>query len=258
PDFASDKTLYASGPRGIHQTLDGGVTWQPITDGMPLMKSSNIKLAISPNYKADKTVLAGSNRGIFISKDKGASWLKLTSSADEENVQIEGIAISPNYKNDQTFIVSVKGKGLYKTTDEGKTFIKIGNDAIALARITDLPSASIPIQFSPSYATDKTLYGFGSAKKEIYKSTDSGNTWETITIPRNENNKYDFLTSINLVFFVYRKQFLRVGAAVLLALLSYFLLGFLGLEKRLPFSQLQIKFWGSLIVLVAALIILLA
>ncbi|MGH2415506.1 MAG: WD40/YVTN/BNR-like repeat-containing protein, partial [Microcystaceae cyanobacterium] len=48
PDFASDKTLYASGPRGIHQTLDGGVTWQPITDGMPLMKSSNIKLAISP------------------------------------------------------------------------------------------------------------------------------------------------------------------------------------------------------------------
>jgi hypothetical protein len=83
------------------------------------------------------------------------------------------------------------------------------------------PSAGIPIHFSPAYATDKTIYGFGSSTTEIYKSTDGGNTWETIVIPRVNDENYDIITGIDLVFKIYRSRLLRISAALAVAILSY-------------------------------------
>jgi photosystem II stability/assembly factor-like uncharacterized protein len=255
PDFASDKTLYASGPQGVHKTVDGGRTWQPITEGTVLMKRGNIQLAISPNYKADRTVIAGTNEGLFITKDEGKSWVKLEGAYGSDS-SLEGVAISPNYQSDRTFLVSVRGRGLFKTIDGGQTFTKIGNDSISLSRMNSVPSAGIPIHFSPAYATDKTIYGFGSSTTEIYKSTDGGNTWETIVIPRNNDESYAFISWISLVFHVYRSSLLRIGTALGVAILSYVVLGYLSLEKKLPFSKLQIKMGVSSAIFIVVLVVL--
>jgi photosystem II stability/assembly factor-like uncharacterized protein len=250
PQFATDKTLYVSAAKGIYKTVDGGTTWQLLTEKAPVRGRTNLQLAISPNYAADKTVLLGTDSGLFMSKDGGNLWENLEVRDQENNPVMEGVAISPDYQRDRTFIVSVRGKGLYKTTDAGKTFTHLRDDAIALARIQNLPSAYTTIQFSPGYAQDQTIYGFGSASTQVYRSTNGGNTWETLTIPENQNNNYNFITWIRLVVDIYRTRIIKFVLALIAAGFTYFLLGYLGLEKKLPLRRWQIQSLGAFTILV--------
>ena len=118
--------------------------------------------------------------------------------------------------------------------------------------MNNIPYRGQAIQFSPSYAEDNTLYGFGGTSTEIYRSTDAGNTWETITVPVNTNDSYDLITRGSLFFLVYRGRIARVVAAAVVAILSYFVLGYLGLEKKLPLSKLQIKLIGTFVTFIVA------
>ncbi|MDJ0713502.1 MAG: YCF48-related protein [Prochloraceae cyanobacterium] len=261
PDFTSDKTLYVSDSQGVYKTVDGGYTWQSTIDNTALKERNWFDLAISPDYKVDKTVIAGTDAGVFQTKDGGKSWAKLTDSAYGEDAYVKAIAISPNYQNDRTFIISIKGRGLFKSINGGKTFTQIGDNSndssYSLLQMDNVPSTSVPIKFSPSYATDKTIYGFGSAKAELFRSTDAGNTWEVLAIPRHEDmleKSIEFLSIANLVLNVY--PILKFLAALICAVITYLILGYLGLEKKLPLSKLQIKTVGSLVVLVAISVIL--
>jgi photosystem II stability/assembly factor-like uncharacterized protein len=258
PNFAEDKTVYASGNEGIYKSIDGGKkeTWQAITQNTPLAKLGNIQLAISPNYKADQTLIVGTNEGLYITRDSGNSWDKFTNTPYDENAYIEGVAISPNYQNDQTFITSIRGHGLYKTVDDGKTFIHLGNDNIALGKMNSVPSAGMSVQFSPNYAQDDSLYGFGSASTQVYRSLDGGKTWDILDVPLyQESSNYDLLTSLDLAYYVYRSSILRVILAVVAAIVGYITLGYLGLEKILPLSRLMIKVMGTFTVFLAALFV---
>ena len=258
PNFAEDKTLYASTKKGIYKTIDGGKTWASVTFGTKLDKKYNLQLAISPNYKQDQTLMVGTHEGVFKTEDAGQTWENLTIAELDQNPYIEGVAISPDYQNDQTVIITVKGKGLYKSTDGGQSFVAIGDRSLPVSRMGEVPSAGIPIQFSPGYATDNTLYSFGSATTEVFKSTDGGNTWETLAVPINpvsENEQYDAMTNLSLWFYVYRPQILRLLAAVLVGLFTYFLVGFLRLEKKIPLSKLQIKMVSSVVLFVIALLV---
>ncbi|HLO85499.1 MAG TPA: YCF48-related protein [Nostocaceae cyanobacterium] len=254
PDFSSDKTLYASGLKGVYKSVDAGQSWQAVTETNFLNKPGRIQLAISPHYKTDRTVIAGTEDGVVMTTDAGKTWFEL-SGIYGNHAYIEGLAISPNYQSDRTFFISVKGRGLFKTIDGGKTFTKIGNDGISLATMNSVPSAGKPIALSPAYASDKTIFGFGSSTTEVYKSTDGGNTWQIITLPKNENTQYDMGTTISLWLYVYRLRILKFSVAIIAGLASYVILGYLGLDKILPLSKLQIKIFGSVIILVAVLIL---
>ena len=259
PDFADDRTLYASGGKGgIYKSVDGGKTWQLTNEGSDLIGRIALQLAISPNYKVDRTVFVGTYKGLFATRDGGQNWSQLEDTAYGEDSYIEGVAMSPNYQEDRTFIVSVRGKGLYKTVDGGQTFTSIGDNLLPLSRLTNVPSASIPIQFSPSYATDQTIYGFGSAETEVYQSTDGGETWEMLPVTVTEETNSNLINSIRLVFDVYRNKILRILIALIAAVIGYLFVGYLGLEKKLPFSKWQLKVATLFTVFVAALIILFA
>ena len=221
PNYALDKTLYATSIINIYKSTDGGKNWRSMTGGTVIEKVGNIKLAISPNYKEDKTVIAGTGEGVFITKDAGDTWEKFRNNKYISEGFIEGVAISPDYKNDRTFIVSVQGKGLFKTTDNGKTFISLGDSSISLSRMNRVPSGSMPIQFSPDYALDKTIYGFGSAKTEVFKSTDGGYNWEILILPEYPIYKYDFITYIILFFNIYYRQILKFLAGAIIFLFAY-------------------------------------
>lgn len=254
PNFASDRTIYASGFETIYKTVDGGKTWQPITNREDLKGKSWLDLAISPNYKVDRIILAGSDQGLFETKDGGKSWEKIASDAYGGDGVIDALAISPNYSNDKTFIITVRGRGSFKTVDGGKTFTQLGDGLIFFSRITNVQSASNPIQFSPSYATDKTIYGFGENSAEIFRSTDGGQTWQAIAIPKHEDKIGDAIPLLKLVFNIY--PILKFVVVLIVAVSSYFLLGYLSLEKKLPLSKSQIKVGGSLAIVVLVLILL--
>ncbi len=252
PNFESDKTLYASG-EGVYKTLDGGATWQLVTQNSNEIKIGWGQLAISPNYKVDQTVIAATNEGLFKTTDAGKMWEPLDSSAYGKDSLVEAVGISPNYKNDQTFIISIKGRGLFKTVDRGKTFKQIGKDLITQNQALSgmVMSTSTPIQFSPAYAIDQTIYGFGSAKAELFKSIDGGDTWSIIPVPKNTNKIDDFITDIKIIhLFFTAYPVLKFIIAAIGAFLSYLLLGFLRLEKQ-PlfkfFSKSQVRIGFSLL-----------
>ncbi|MBD2578287.1 YCF48-related protein [Oscillatoria sp. FACHB-1406] len=240
PDFAADKTLYIyNSTNGISKSTDGGKTWQPAARGTELQKRSNLQIAISPNYKRDRTLFVGSNGGIFTTSDAGAGWKKLPGIEG----YVQGVALSPDYARapegireaDRTLIASVRGKGLFQSSDGGATFRKIGNDSLALAKMVGPPSAPVPIKFSPDYARDRTLYGFGATTTKVFKSTDSGATWDIIAVPKVDNNRYDLMTRLQLIGMIYKKKILGLLIALALGVGGYLLLGELKPKK----SQLQ-------------------
>ena len=253
PDFANDQTLYACGA-GIYKTTDAGKTWQSLINDPDLTNVAWKTLAISPDYKNDQTVIAGTNRGIFISHNKGKNWSQLSLSISDNIINIiEAIAVSPNYDNDQTFIVVAKGKGLFKTIDGGDKFTLIGQDLIDKNYIPYnleiTPSTSIPLKFSPFFAKDNTIFAFGSANAEFFKSTDGGNNWKIIQFPKTENflNKLlTYLRGIKLVMNIY--PFLRWILAFACALFIYIILGYCQLERKLNIGKYKMRLGIFLIV----------
>jgi len=188
PGFSRDETLFAAGYQGVYASRDGGRTWRLTTEGLPFADQPNVRLAISPGFSEDGTLLAGGEGGLFMTADGAASWTVVESEVFKARACIEGIAISPDYGHDRTFIISVRGRGLFKTEDAGISFKRIGEDLIAdnyeLSHYRGTHSAGMPVRFSPSYARDRTLYGFGSAKTELFRSADGGKTWQILKIPR--------------------------------------------------------------------------
>lgn len=229
PNFAEDNTLYAGAEEGIYRTTDGGMTWQQL-ENIPVTRDS--KLAISPNYKRDRTVFASSDRGLFVTRDGGQSWSK--SIANGETEYVEGVAVSPDYQRDRTVMISVRGKGLFKSVDGGTTFNSIGNDLLdsnhTLANMYGFWPPTMGLKFSPAYGRDRTIYGISATK--LFKSTDGGDTWTNMPIPApKQGNLRQFITY----------NYLRLTAApitkfvvaALFALVSYFAL------ERLRWQELR-------------------
>jgi photosystem II stability/assembly factor-like uncharacterized protein len=192
PNYNIDNTLYASSANGIYKTIDGGRTWDFVSQTISFPEPTDfslpneIKLAISPNYSIDKTVFAGTYYGLFVTHNGGKNWKKLSGGETyDENGKIAAIAISPDYQNDQTLFISVKGEGLFKTTDGGKSFTQIQdeliNDNNLLLNAEGLLSTASPIKFSPTYGQDQTIYGY--SWKNLFRSTDGGLTWQKLSLP---------------------------------------------------------------------------
>jgi photosystem II stability/assembly factor-like uncharacterized protein len=260
PDFANDKTLYAAG-EDIYKSIDGGKTWQIATENLADNSRNWSQVVISPNYKVDQTVIAGSKEGLFKTTNTGKTWELLDSSSYWQNSPVDVVGISPDYQNDQTIIVSVKGKGLFKSIDGGETFKAIGKDLLAQNYVLSqmVMSTSSPLQFSPAYAKDKTIYGFGSAKAELFKSTNGGATWEIVSIANNTNKIDNFMTDLkvaNLFLTVYPT--LKFLLAAIIAFFSYLLLGFLQSTKKLPsqFNSQKVKLVFSFLIFIAIPIVL--
>ncbi len=177
PAFAANPVLYAGATNGVFKSVDGGANWQATGP------RSIALLAISPNYENDGTVFAGTEGGLFVTRDGGQVWTKLAASPLSSSTHVEALGVSPEYATDRTLLVSVLGKGLFRSTDGGTTFVETGASLIdnnLLIADFDNPSSE-PIQFSPSYALDHTIFGF--AQTHVVRSTDTGSTWQVLALP---------------------------------------------------------------------------
>lgn len=245
PDFAADKTLYAGVKDGVYKTVDGGKTWQPSSNGIPVMQEES-KLAISPNYKADQTVFAGTTAGLFVTRNGGKSWDKLAGTADGDDGYIEAVAISPDYQKDKTLMVSVRGKGLFKSFNGGTTFTRVGDELLdsnhSLANMYGFWPPTMGIKFSPAYSLDRTIYGV--SETNLFKSTDGGDTWANMPIPTPQGTSLKQLITYHY-FRLSVAPITKFLVAAIVALSSYLVLERLRLEKKLPLRKISIKVSGA-------------
>ncbi len=177
PTFATDRVMYASTRLGLFMSTDAGARWTrtgPSGTSLP---------AISPNYATDRTVFAGYEQGLYVTRDAGVTWSELNAPPLSTASRVEALAVSPDFRNDGTLLVSVAGAGLFRSVDRGTSFAATGasllSQSILLADF-DAP-ASQPIQFSPAYATDRTVFGFGQT--HTVRSTDGGTSWQLVDLP---------------------------------------------------------------------------
>ncbi|MGB3509383.1 MAG: glycosyltransferase family 39 protein [Microcoleaceae cyanobacterium] len=244
PNFASDRTLYVTGDRGIYKSTDVGKNWEGITENTALAKAGKMQIVISPDFANDGTLfVTTNNQGLFQSLDGGKTWnqQRKIPGLDTKLSGLAAIAISPNYKNDQTILLGVLGIGLYKSENGGQSFAQIADASLPLSRITNVPSSGKPIVFSPNYVNDKTIYRFGSASAEIFKSIDSGKTWEVLAIQDSESiGTAGPLSYVRLVLYVYRGLIKRILVATVAGVILYLILRFFNRHGLLSFHLAQV------------------
>ncbi|MBX2863236.1 MAG: hypothetical protein KTR27_06740 [Leptolyngbyaceae cyanobacterium MAG.088] len=227
PNYTQDRTVFMTGKDGVYKSTDAGKSWQVMTTATQIENRLKLKLAISPNYGEDQTLWLGSTDGLLQTQDGGQTWSAVVNDIYGEHPYIEAVAVSPNYGDDRTVIISIRGQGLWKSTDGGQQFTSVSNTSLPMAIVNNFEYGAMPLVFSPNYQQDQTLYGFGAVTGEIFKSTDGAQTWQTITLPNSpifkaySNYQYSLGGQIRCFFSVYKKPLLKFGLASLAGCFCY-------------------------------------
>ena len=187
------KTIYVgTAGGGIWKTTNAGASFKPIFD-----KYCQSIGAIAIDPKNPKTVYAATGEsnmrnsvsigdGMYKSTDAGDNWVKI---GLEKTEHIAKIAIHPF--NTNTLYVAVPGplwssskeRGLYKSTDGGKTFEKIlyiNEDAGCADVILDPQHPDTLYASTWEFRRKPYAFNSGGNGSGFWKSTDGGKTWKEI------------------------------------------------------------------------------
>jgi photosystem II stability/assembly factor-like uncharacterized protein len=192
PDNTSE--IYAGVAAGnIWKTTNNGTTWKPVFDkygayaiGCLKMDPSNHFVVWAGTGENTHQRQLGYGDGVYKTEDGGESWKNM---GLKESRQIGMIAIDP--RNTDVVYVAAEGsiwgpggdRGLYKTTDGGKTWNKVLN----ISENTGVNNVILdPRNPDVIYATSEqrrrhvfTKIG-GGPESAVYKSKDAGLTWDKI------------------------------------------------------------------------------
>lgn len=190
-DPSDSSVIYAGNAAGgVFKTVDGGTSWKPVFDDLAYLAIGSITIDPQDHNTIyvgtgdpQNTIASYLGNGIYRSRDAGKTWTHL--GLDKENI-VAKIAVHPDSSNiiyaacTGTPFIRDNNRGLYKTTDGGKTWqnvLFLNQDAGIIDVILD------PSNPSTIYATGwKTTYvdvnAFSSPVNQIYKSTDAGKTWK--------------------------------------------------------------------------------
>lgn len=178
---------------GVWKSGDGGVMFNPIFDDYC---QSIGCVAVDPN-QPDQVIWVGTGEvwtrnstsvgdGIYKSTDGGTNWTKM---GLENSDRISAIEINP--KNSNEVYVGVLGalwgdseeRGVYKTTDGGKTWEKIFyiDQTTGCSDLVMDPNDP-NVLYAAFWEFRRTAWSFNSGgyKSALYKSTDGGKTWNKI------------------------------------------------------------------------------
>ncbi len=208
---------------GVWKTLDGGRSWENISDGYFGGSIGAVEVAKSdPNViyvgGGEKTLRGNvsSGYGLWKTEDGGKTW---ASAGLKKSRHVPRIRIHPT--NADVVYAAVLGniykptqdRGIYKSTDGGKTWSKklfVNNQSGFVDLILDPNNPRI--LYASSWRAQRTPYSLSSGGdgSALWKSTDSGETWTEIS--KNEGFPTDTLGIIGVT--VSPKNSERVWALV--------------------------------------------
>ncbi len=187
------KTIYVgTAGGGIWKTTNAGASFKPIFDkycqsiGAIAIDQKNSKIIYAGTGESNMRNSVSIGNGMYKSTDAGENWTKIGLDSTEH---ISRIIIDP--KNSDIIYVAVPGplwsdgtsRGLYKSTDAGKTWNKIlyVNEKTGCADIAVDPENS-NIVYATTWQFRRQPYSFnsGGPGSAIYKSNDAGKTWNEL------------------------------------------------------------------------------
>ncbi len=178
---------------GVWKTVNAGISWTPVFDKYGSYSIASV--VIDPNntnvvwigtgeYNSQRAI--GYGDGVYRSEDGGKSWNNM---GLERSEHIGRIIIDP--RNSHVY-AAVQGplwgpggdRGLYKTTDDGKTWKKI-LEISKNTGITDIvmDPRNPDILYAASYQRRRRVFTLinGGPEGAIYKSVDAGAKWDKLT-----------------------------------------------------------------------------
>lgn len=180
---------------GVFKTVNGGHTWEPVTDGQINFGSIG-SIAVAPSDPnviyvgtGESTIRGNASHGdgVYKSMDAGKTW---THVGLEDTQQIGQIRIDP--KNPDLVYVAAMGhmagpnpeRGVFRSKDGGKNWQKVlfksdNAGAIDLAMDDNNPR----ILYASIWQVVRKPWTFESGGPDggIWKSTDGGDTWKELT-----------------------------------------------------------------------------
>jgi len=186
--------IYAAiGPSGVWKSINDGITWEPV-----FQEESTVSVGdIAVNQSDPDVIWVGTGEatsrnsvtigdGVYKSTDGGKTWEHM---GLKETRHISRIVI--DRENPNTVYVAAMGhlwgknkeRGIYKTTDGGKTWEKVlyVNENTGFADLVMDPSDSL-ILYAAAWDYQRYPYYFysGGQGSGIYKTEDAGETWKRL------------------------------------------------------------------------------
>jgi len=187
--------IYAAiGPSGVWKSVNNGISWKPVFHKENTVSVGDIAVSQShPNIvwvgtgeaTCRNSVTIGD--GVYKSTDSGRTWINMGLA---ETRHISRIIINPGDPN--IAYVAAMGhlwgpneeRGIYKTTDGGKTWQKIlyVDENTGFADLAMDPSDSLTL-FAAAYEYRRLPYHYtsGGPGSGLYKTTDGGETWKKLS-----------------------------------------------------------------------------
>lgn len=195
PSNVGATTFYAAAASGgLWKTTNGGTTFEPVFDHQSSISIGDIAIAPSnPEIVWVGTGEANNQRssswgdGIYKSVNGGRNW----ASMGLKNTQHIGRIVIHPTNPDVVYVAAVgplwgpgRERGLFKTTDGGKTWIntKFISENTGFIDVAMDPSNS-DLLYAAAYQRERRAYSFlgGGPEGGIYKTTDGGATWRQLT-----------------------------------------------------------------------------
>lgn len=183
----------AVGSGGVWKTENSGTTWIPLTDKQPFYSTGC--LTLDPNNPNIVWLGTGENvggrhigigHGIYVSYDGGKTW---NDRGLKKSEHISKIVVNP--KNSNEIWVAAQGplwssggeRGLYKTIDGGDTWNLVLSDN-EWTGVTDIviDPRDEKVLYAATWQRHRNVAAYmgGGPGTAIYKSTDSGETWDKL------------------------------------------------------------------------------
>jgi photosystem II stability/assembly factor-like uncharacterized protein len=190
-----DEYYFGATGGGLWKTIDGGVTWRPVSDGF--FKTSSVGAVAVAESNPD-VVYAGMGEmqlrgnviqgdGIYRSADGGRTW---THAGLAKTSVIGRIRVHP--ANPDIVFVAALGnpygpnaeRGIFKTTDGGKTWTSVlaRNEKTGAADLAMDPK-NPDVLYAGLWEVFRTPHSLssGGPGSGLFKTTDGGKTWTELT-----------------------------------------------------------------------------